>query len=147
MGDMRVLDTDNLMEGTRIASVDFKMPDKDASAEARGEFVRWMIESRCFTVEELLEFKGLDADESGSASIRVHPKASSVDAIVFEPNVTDGGDGGWGRRLAEFEGGKKAFVRQEASGKNKYKRSELNKAMVKNEAKSKKKARQQYAVH
>lgn len=145
--DMKVLDQEHLISelGTRIASVDFKFANKDDAAEARGEFVRWAIEQRCFTVEELLEFKGLGVEEGVSGLFRVNPKASSVDSIMFEPD--GGGDGGWSTKMAEYSGSKKAFMKEEASGKNRYKRTEINKAIVKRDAKETKKNRKANAVY
>ncbi|CAK0872058.1 unnamed protein product, partial [Prorocentrum cordatum] len=57
--DHAILNRDALPEGTRVASVTFKMIDKSRSEEARGEFVRWALQERCMSVEELLEYPGL----------------------------------------------------------------------------------------
>eukprot|EP00933_Yihiella_yeosuensis_P042453 TRINITY_DN3702_c3_g2_i1.p1 TRINITY_DN3702_c3_g2~~TRINITY_DN3702_c3_g2_i1.p1 ORF type:complete len:313 (+),score=49.02 TRINITY_DN3702_c3_g2_i1:79-1017(+) len=129
--DQPLLDTELLPEGTRIATVDFRCSDKAASNEAKGEFVRWMMENRCMTVEELLEFKGL-IDEGEAAHYRVHPKASKPDAIVFEENTGDGGVGGWSKKLSQFGGSKSKFIKEVASGKDRWRRTEINKALNKN---------------
>eukprot|EP00930_Biecheleria_cincta_P086604 TRINITY_DN75872_c0_g1_i1.p1 TRINITY_DN75872_c0_g1~~TRINITY_DN75872_c0_g1_i1.p1 ORF type:complete len:313 (-),score=85.66 TRINITY_DN75872_c0_g1_i1:26-964(-) len=130
--DQQLLSTDLLPEGTRVAKVDFKTIDKSSVLDAKGEFLRWMLENRCMTVEDLLEFKGLIADGE-AATYRVHPKASSPDSIVFEENIGDGGDGGWSKKLAQFGGSKAKFIKEEASGKDRWRRTEMNKALRKDE--------------
>uniref|UniRef100_A0A7S4R5B4 Uncharacterized protein n=2 Tax=Alexandrium monilatum TaxID=311494 RepID=A0A7S4R5B4_9DINO len=137
--DNELLDKEILPEGTRIARVNFKTIDKDDAQTATGEFMRWALENRCMTVEELLDFKGLNVEEHG-ASYRVNPKASEPDKIVFEENIGDGGSGGWSKKLAEFEGSKKKFIRENASGKDRWKRTEINKALIKGDKKKRSKS-------
>jgi len=136
--DNSLLHPDVLPEGTRVATVDFKTIDKSSAMDAKGEFLRWMLENRCMTVEELLEFKGL-VEDGEAATFRVHPKASSPDAIVFEENIGDGGDGGWSKKLAQFGGSKSKFVKEFASGKDRWRRTEMNKALMKDEKQKRKK--------
>mmetsp|Transcript_70623 Transcript_70623/g.218367 ORF Transcript_70623/g.218367 Transcript_70623/m.218367 type:complete len:313 (+) Transcript_70623:116-1054(+) len=137
--DNELLDKEVLPQGTRIARVNFKTIDREDGPAAIGEFVRWALQNRCMTVEDLLDFKGLDDQEQG-ATYRVNPKASEPDKIVFEENIGDGGTGGWSKKLAEFGGSKKKFVKEFASGKDRYKRTELNKALIKEDKKKRTKS-------
>uniref|UniRef100_A0A7S1RZ13 Uncharacterized protein n=1 Tax=Alexandrium catenella TaxID=2925 RepID=A0A7S1RZ13_ALECA len=137
--DNELLDKEVLPEGTRIARVNFKTIDKDDAHSAAGEFMRWALQERCMTVEDLLDFKGLNVEEHG-ASFRVNPKASEPDKIVFEENIGDGGSGGWSKRLAEFDGSKAKFVKEFASGKDRWKRTEINKSLVKESKKKRTKS-------
>lgn len=128
--DNELLNKEVLPEHTRIARVQFKTIDKEDGASAIGEFVRWALETRCMTVEELLEFRGLDAEEQG-ASFRMNAKKSQPDVIVFEENIGQGDSGGWSKKRAEYEGSTKAFIKEFASKENRWKRTEMNKALRK----------------
>merc|ERR1712137_1247996 len=97
------------------------------------------LENRCMSVEELLEFRGL-VEEGHPATFRVHPKHSSPDSIVFEENVGDGGGGGWARKLAQFGGSKAKFMKENAGGKDRWKRTEMSKALNKDDKKKRSKA-------
>ncbi|CAK0885401.1 unnamed protein product, partial [Prorocentrum cordatum] len=110
--------------------VTFKMIDKSRSEEARGEFVRWALQERCMSVEELLEYPGL-IEEGEEATMQLNPKLSGEDSLVFEEKVSlrrrrwlEGEDGGFG-------GSRKAFVKEHASGKQRHKRTEINKSLAK----------------
>lgn len=124
-------------EGIRVATVEFKTVDKDESQDAKGEFLRWAIESRAMTVEDLLEFRGLIADGE-EATFRVSPKSTSVNTLVFEENIGDGASGGWSKKLAEVGGSKKKLIKEFASGKEKWRRTEINKSMAKERTKQRK---------
>lgn len=142
--DSVVLDPDGLPEGTHIATVDFKLVKKGEAAEAKGEFLRWALDNRCMTVEDLLEFKGLVEDDE-EATFKLSPKLSKGDTIVFEENIGEGSSGGgWSKKLAESGKGKQAFIKEVAGGKkNKYLRTEINKAF----AKESKQRRKGHAVY
>lgn len=141
--DSQVLDLSTLPEGTNLATVDFKMVKKGEAAEAKGEFLRWALENRCMTVEDLLEFRGL-VEEDEEATFKLSPKASKGNTIVFEENIGEGSDGGWSRKLAESGKGKAAFIKEVAGGKKtKYMRTEINKAFAK-ESKQRRKAHAVY---
>jgi len=141
--DSQVLDLDALPEYTHMTTIDFKMVKKGDVAEAKGEFLRWALENRCMTVEDLLEFRGL-IEEDEEATFRLSPKASKGNTIVFEENIGEGGDGGWSKKLAESGKGKTAFLKEVIKGKkNKYMKSEINKAFAK-ESKQKRKAHAVY---
>lgn len=135
---MGIYDEAGLPEGTRIANIDFKTIERGAVPEAVGEFVRWAIERRCMTVEELLDFKG-NIDEGEEPTYRLSPKSQGKDMLVFEEAIGEGSGGGWGKKMAEFGSSKGKFIKEFASGKDRYKRSEINKAMVKETKKNRKK--------
>jgi len=124
--DANALDTEALPEYTEIMTVDVKTRSKNDDAEAKGEFVRWAMENRCMTFEELLEFRGLVEDDE-PAAFRVNPKLSKGKAIVFEEAIGEGGDG-WAKAMEQSGMGTRAFKKEFASGKNRYKRTELNKS-------------------
>jgi len=130
---------ERLPEGTIITNIEMKMADRQAAAEATGEFIRWALETRCQTVEELLEYRG-SVEEDEPATMRISPKASGKNTIVFEPNK---GDAGIGQKIADSGKSKRAFIKENASGKNKYMRTEINKSLKGDQ----KKAKKQYAVH
>mmetsp|Transcript_164318 Transcript_164318/g.522581 ORF Transcript_164318/g.522581 Transcript_164318/m.522581 type:complete len:316 (-) Transcript_164318:192-1139(-) len=134
-----ILDLDALPEGTRIATVDFKTADKADAGSAKGEFLRWALETRCMTVEELLEFRGVGCGpEEQAAEYRVSPKKTSPDSLVFEEATGQGSGGGWSKKLAESGTSKTKFVKEFASGKQRYMRTEINKALVKESKKGRK---------
>lgn len=136
--DEAVLTPDLLPEGTRVTRVEFKIPGRESAAESMGEFVRWALQSRCMTFEELLEFRGLEDD--GPDSYRLSPKNKSEDLIVFEEAVADGGDAGWRRQLAESGKGKKAFMKEAAgTRKTRHLRTEISKAFKKDPRRQKRK--------
>lgn len=135
--DTDIIDKDALPKYTSVMSVDFKTK-KGNGAEEKGEFIRWAMEQQVMSIEELLEYRGL-VEEDEAASYRICTKGSVGDAIVFEDNVGEGGGGGWKKKLADSGGGKRALIKEFASGKNRYKRTELNKAMTK-ESKQQRKA-------
>mmetsp|Transcript_102673 Transcript_102673/g.203832 ORF Transcript_102673/g.203832 Transcript_102673/m.203832 type:complete len:317 (-) Transcript_102673:131-1081(-) len=137
--DAASIDTEKLPAGTHVTTVNFKINDKEAAGIALGEFVRWAMETRAMTTEELLEFKGLISDEGEPIGrpYRVNPKASNETTIVFEQKRADATDGGWSRKLADFDGSRSKFVREVASGKDRYKRTEINKALRKQDKKKK----------
>jgi cytoplasmic iron level regulating protein YaaA (DUF328/UPF0246 family) len=134
--DADVLGEESLPENTQVMSVDFKTPD---NASARGEFIRWAMEQRCMSIEELLEFKG-DIEEGDMAAYRVNSKLSKGNMITFEENTGEGGDGGWKKKMAESGLGTRAFKKEFTSGKNRYLRSDLNTAKAR-ESKQNRKAR------
>jgi len=138
--DMAAIDAESLPAGTHITTVTFKISDKEAAGTALGEFVRWAMETRAMTTEELLEFKGLIDDEGEpiGTSYRVNPKVSNETKIVFEQKRGDATDGGWSRKVADFEGSRSKFIREVASGKDRYKRGEINKALRKDVDKKRK---------
>ena len=90
-------------------------------------------------VEDLLEFRGL-VDDDEPAAFRLSPKRSKPDLIVFEANINEGAGGSWKKNLVESGLSKHAFVKSEASGKNRFKRSEINKALAKEDKKRRKNA-------
>ncbi|CAK9003443.1 unnamed protein product [Durusdinium trenchii] len=128
-------DPERLPEGTRVVKVDFKISDKDAALSAKGEFLRWMLENRCMTVEELLEFTGLEEE---APSYRLNKNQQSADHLLFEEKVGDGGDG-WRKKIQEYGGSKNKFIKEFASGKQKYQRTEMAKALKKEDKAKKKK--------
>lgn len=135
---LEILGEDVLPESTRVATVEFKTIEKEDAAEAKGEFLRWALESRCMNVEDLLQFRGL-VDEGEEATYRVSPKAaSSKDGLVFEEAIGEGSSGGWTKKLAESGMSKNAFIKEFASSKDRYKRTEINKAFVKENKKNRK---------
>merc|ERR1719195_366309 len=137
---MAAVETEKLPAGTQVTTVTFKINDKEAAGTALGEFVRWAMETRAMTTEELLEFKGLIDDEGDpiGTQYRVNPKASNESKIVFEQRRGDATDGGWNRKLADFDGSRSKFIREVASGKDRYKRGEINKALRKEVSKKRK---------
>ena len=44
------------------------------------------------------------------------------------PQVGAGGDGGWRQKMAEYDGSRKKFVKEFASGKQRHMRTEINKS-------------------
>lgn len=128
--DTVVLDREALPEGTRIASVEFKIKDRERREESLGQFVQWAMQERCMTVDELLEYRGL-VDEDEQATFQLNPKLSSADSLVFEQKVGAGGDGGWRQKMAEYDGSRKKFVKEFASGKQRHMRTEINKSLAK----------------
>lgn len=127
--DTEVLTPEMLPDGTRVTKVDFKLRGKGSgSGEAIGEFVRWALENRCTTVDEFLEFRGL-VDEDAPAHYRISAKGSKGGDIVFEENI--GGNDSWQQKIADSGKSKGAFVKEFVSGKNRYKRTEMNKALAK----------------
>lgn len=137
-----ILDLDALPEFTRIATVDFNCNKKDDAITAKGEFLRWALESRCMTVEELLDFQGIGSgpdDENGE--YRMSPKKSSPDHLVFEEaGKSTGAGGNWSKKLADFSGSKTKFIKEHASGKTRFLRGEINTALLKEKKKDRKKA-------
>jgi hypothetical protein len=133
--DAESIDESGLPENTTIMGVDFKTRSKDNGAEEKGEFLRWAMEQQCMTVDELLDFQGVGEE----AAYRINPKLSKGNEIVFEENIGEGGDGGWKKKMAEFGGGQRAFIKEFATGKNRHKRAEVNKAMAR-ETKQRRKA-------
>eukprot|EP00747_Dinoflagellata_sp_TGD_P164652 gnl/TRDRNA2_/TRDRNA2_184884_c0_seq1.p1 gnl/TRDRNA2_/TRDRNA2_184884_c0~~gnl/TRDRNA2_/TRDRNA2_184884_c0_seq1.p1 ORF type:complete len:315 (-),score=78.40 gnl/TRDRNA2_/TRDRNA2_184884_c0_seq1:122-1066(-) len=125
------LQLDRLPEYSKVHSVDFRMPSKEEAAEAKGEFLRWALETRCMTVEDLLEFKGAEDGEEEPSAYRISPKSKKEDTIIFEPAISEGAGGDISRQLRESGMSKRAFVKANASGKERYKRTEINKAMIK----------------
>mmetsp|Transcript_78939 Transcript_78939/g.219491 ORF Transcript_78939/g.219491 Transcript_78939/m.219491 type:complete len:205 (+) Transcript_78939:1-615(+) len=123
-----VLDIDTLPAGARICSVTFNNMDSESANEAKGTFVRWALDNGCMTVEELLEFTGGD---EAAPPFRVSPKNSNPDKIVFEKATGDS----WGKRLKESGLNKGEFMQTVAKGKNRYMRTEINKAMAKEQNK------------
>merc|ERR1711865_1000236 len=87
------------------------------------------MENQCHSVDELLEYQGLVA-EGEAGSYRVCPKLSKGNSIVFEENIGEGGDGGWSKAFSESGKGKRAFIKEFASGKDRHKRGDFNKAMA-----------------
>eukprot|EP00747_Dinoflagellata_sp_TGD_P169598 gnl/TRDRNA2_/TRDRNA2_198953_c0_seq1.p1 gnl/TRDRNA2_/TRDRNA2_198953_c0~~gnl/TRDRNA2_/TRDRNA2_198953_c0_seq1.p1 ORF type:complete len:326 (-),score=66.64 gnl/TRDRNA2_/TRDRNA2_198953_c0_seq1:87-1019(-) len=87
-----------LPEGTRIASIDFKMNGKVGAGSAKGEFVRWALMNRCTSFDELREFRGI--------TYRVQPEDGDENSIVFQ----------------EVSGGKGSSA---GSEKHKYKRGKI----------------------
>mmetsp|Transcript_26054 Transcript_26054/g.56538 ORF Transcript_26054/g.56538 Transcript_26054/m.56538 type:complete len:311 (-) Transcript_26054:248-1180(-) len=131
-----ILDVDALPEYTRIAKVEFALRDKEEAAEARGEFLRWALEERCMTVEELLDFRGLNL-EGEDAHYKVNPTKSGEDHIVFEENKK--GDA-WRQKFSDFSGSKNQFLKEAASGKQRYLRSEVKKSLNKDAKQQRKKS-------
>ncbi|CAJ1355656.1 unnamed protein product [Effrenium voratum] len=131
--DRLLLDADRLPPETRVMKVEFKHLKKEGALEAQGEFLRWMLQNRCMTPEELVDFRGLEQEDEEEEvnSYRLHKNQPSPNHLVFEENKRDGGDGGWAKKLAEYGGSQRKFVKEFASGKEKWKRSELNKAVKK----------------
>mmetsp|Transcript_7765 Transcript_7765/g.16832 ORF Transcript_7765/g.16832 Transcript_7765/m.16832 type:complete len:312 (+) Transcript_7765:74-1009(+) len=138
--DSSVLNPSTLPEGTRITNVQFKIRDRNEAAEATGELIRWIMENRCQNFEDLLTYRGM-VEEDEEAVYRIKP-CNDDNTIIFEEKVSDGGSGNWARRMAESGMSRKAYVKEHASGKNRYKRSEMNKSM----AKEKKKERGKHVV-
>lgn len=134
--DKDILDPEFLPAAARVVKVDFKISNKDDAGTAKGEFVRWMLENRCMTVEDLLEFKGLDEE---SPDYRLSKKQTSADSLLFEQNVGDGLDGGWSRKMKDFGGSKGKFMKEFASGAQKYQRAEIKNALKKETKANKKK--------
>lgn len=141
--DREVIDMDYLPEHTSVMSVDFKLRGTNSGQEAKGEFLQWAMDERCMTVEELLEFGGI-VEEEEDAPYRLNPKLSSGNDIVFEENIGEGGDGGWAKKMSETGKGKRAFIKEFASGKQRHKRTEINKAMARD---TKQRRKGQVAVH
>jgi len=137
--ELNALDMDKLPTGTHVQSVQFHATDKNEAAANMGEFVRWAMLNKCMQVEDLLEFRGL-IDDDEPAAFRLSPKRSKPDLIVFEANTNEGAGGSWKKNLVESGLSKHAFVKSEASGKNRYKRSEMNKALAKEDKKRRKNA-------
>lgn len=138
--DQVMVDQDKLPEGTRVVKVDFKISRKDDALAAKGELLRWMMQNRCMTVEELLEFKGLEDDEGEEmTAYRLHKNQPNPDVLVFEEDRGDGGDGAWNKKFQEFGGSKQKFVKEFSSGKDKHRRGEIKKALEKDERKQRKK--------
>mmetsp|Transcript_102050 Transcript_102050/g.263836 ORF Transcript_102050/g.263836 Transcript_102050/m.263836 type:complete len:313 (+) Transcript_102050:147-1085(+) len=137
--DSVLLDRDALPDGTRIVTVNFKTIDKSETAPAKGEFVRWMLEERCMTVEELLQFKGI-VEDGQDAMFRLVPGGANPDELTFEENRGEGAAGGWSKKLSEHGGSKKAFIREFARGKDRYKRTEINKSLAKEDKKKRTKS-------
>lgn len=134
--DGEIINPDELPEHTRIVDVRFKMNN----TKATGQFVRWALENRCYTVEELLEFQGPNDD----GTIRIDPKESRDNIIMFEEATADGGDDAWGRKFSESGMSKTAFIKEKSSGKNKYRRAEINKTLAKEEKRKKSNAKSFY---
>ncbi|CAE7358764.1 unnamed protein product, partial [Symbiodinium sp. CCMP2456] len=138
--DQVLVDKDKLPEGARVVKVDFKISRKEEALAAKGELLRWMMQNRCMTVEELLEFKGLEADDDEEmTAYRLHKNQPNPDVLVFEEDRGEGGDGGWNKKFQEFGGSKVKFVKEFATGKDKYRRGEIKKALEKDEKKQRKK--------
>eukprot|EP00434_Breviolum_minutum_P029021 symbB.v1.2.025669.t1/scaffold2507.1/size77444/3 len=125
-----------LPANTRVIKVDFKISNKEDAGAAKGEFLRWMLENRCMAVEELLEFKGLDEE---APDYRLSKKQPSSDTLLFEQNVGDGIDGGWSKKMKDYGGSKNKFIKEFASGAQKYQRTEIKNAMKKETKANKKK--------
>jgi len=141
--DAELLTAEMLPENTQVHTVDFKITDKDEAASAKGEFVRWALENRCMMVEELLEFKGL-IDEGEEAMYRLSPKQSGPNTIQFEENI--GGGTTYKRQLAQSGVGKTKFMHEVASGKNRWRRTEIKQEFAR-EAKITRTARKKNAFY
>jgi cytoplasmic iron level regulating protein YaaA (DUF328/UPF0246 family) len=135
--ELDIIDMEKLPTGTHVHSVQFQAIDKNEAAANMGEFLRWAMINKCMQVEDLLEFRGL-VDDDEPAAFRVSSKRSKGDVIVFEANVTEGAGGSWKKNLAESGLSKHAFMKAEASGKKRYKRTEMNKALAKEDKKRRK---------
>lgn len=134
-------DSGKILEGDlpkdmQVITVGFRQVD-DAGT-AKGEFLRWALVNRCMTVEDLLEYQGDIDEEAGEEPIyRVSTKDQSDNKILFEEvkrknSVQD--------QFRESGLSKKKFIKQESSGKNRYKRGEMEKAMEKDKKRSRAKS-------
>eukprot|EP00929_Paragymnodinium_shiwhaense_P015601 TRINITY_DN123706_c0_g1_i1.p1 TRINITY_DN123706_c0_g1~~TRINITY_DN123706_c0_g1_i1.p1 ORF type:complete len:310 (+),score=91.59 TRINITY_DN123706_c0_g1_i1:147-1076(+) len=132
-------DLDGLTEYTEVTSIDFDMQGS-AKQEAMGEFVRWAMENRVMTIEEILEYQGL-IEEGEAATIRVSPKSTNKNKIVFEEKTADGHIN-WGKKLQDA-GGRNA-LRREMGGKQRFMRTEMNKYLAKDGKGKRKKAADVY---
>lgn len=139
--DADILTPELLPEGCRVSKVDFKIRDKTQHGEALGEFLRWAMENRCSTLDEFLGYRG-NVDEDEPAQYRISTKGAKGGDLLFEESV--GGGDTWSAKLAESGLSKGKFVKEFASGKNRYKRTEMNKAMIKDIKKQRQKAANVY---
>jgi len=135
--DKEILDLDKLPEGTSIHTVEFKLGDNKSNSEARGEFVRWALETRCMTVQELVEYRGYVNDDD-PATFQYSAKASNDKVMVFEEAGSN--NKSWSKQLKESGMTKGAFLQEVAGGKNRYKRQELKRALDGDKRKKQKKA-------
>lgn len=141
--DAAIMDLSLLPEGTRILRVDFasagRGKGKGDASESRGEFLRWALESRAMSVDDLLEYRGLVKD-GDQATHRVSLKNKDPNVIMFEEAVQDGGGDNWRKKFGESGKSKGAFMKEVAgSKKTKYKTTEIKKAMIKDKRDSRKK--------
>mmetsp|Transcript_69841 Transcript_69841/g.158471 ORF Transcript_69841/g.158471 Transcript_69841/m.158471 type:complete len:315 (+) Transcript_69841:94-1038(+) len=134
-----IIDLEVFPAGTQIMTVNFKTIDKGDIGPAQGQFLQWALQNRCMTIEDLMEFRGDTSEEGTGSAYRVLPKESGPDTITFEEDIGEGSHGGWSKKLAEYSGSKKKFIKEQASGKERYKRTEINKAL-KNDSKKKRAA-------
>jgi len=136
--DAAIMDLSLLPEGTRILRVDFGKGKGDVG-ESRGEFLRWALENRCMSVDDLLEYRGL-VGEGAPATHRVSLKNKDPNVIMFEEATQDGGGDNWRKKFGESGKSKGAFMKEVAgSKKTKYKTTEIKKALIKDKRQSRKK--------
>jgi len=85
-GDKHILHESNLPSNVRLTSVEFRMGDGSvsAAASAKGEFVRWALDNRCESFEELHEFRGVY--HSVEPAMAVKPTNRKGGSIVFQEN-------------------------------------------------------------
>lgn len=142
--DAAVMDPSLLPEGTRIVRVDFRAAGrgkgKGDASESRGEFLRWALENRCMSVDDLLEYRGLVGEED-QPTHRVSLKNTDSNVIMFEEAVQDGGGDNWRKKFGESGQSKGKFMKEVAgSKKNKYMTTEIKKALIKDRKKNRKNA-------
>lgn len=140
--DSDVIDLSLLPENTRIVRVDFassgRGKGKGDVSESRGEFLRWALENRCMSIDDLLEYRGL-VGEGDPATHRVSLKNKDSNVIKFEEATQDGGSDNWRKKLGESGKSKGAFMKDVAgSKKTKYMTTEIKKALIKDRKKSRK---------
>mmetsp|Transcript_16323 Transcript_16323/g.37664 ORF Transcript_16323/g.37664 Transcript_16323/m.37664 type:complete len:312 (+) Transcript_16323:27-962(+) len=133
--DKEIFELDKLPQGTSIHSVEFKVGDNKLNLEAQGEFVRWALENRCMTIQELVEYRGYVNDDD-PATFQLNASASKDNLMVFEEAGSN--QKSWSRQLKDSGLSKGAFMKEVAGGKNRYKREELKKALGKDRRKEQK---------
>lgn len=134
-------DSGKILEGDlpkdmQVITVGFRQIDD--AATAKGEFLRWALVNRCMTVEDLLEYKGdIDEEEGEDPIYKVSAKNQDENKIVFElakrkNTIQD--------QYRESGLSKKQFIKATSSGKDRYKRGEMEKAMEKDKKRSRAKS-------